>query len=448
MLLGLAALFLALCAGLSKASSDSRPNIVLILADDLGYADIESYGHPYARTPNLNRLASEGAVFRQHYVTGATCAPSRFGLMTGVEPERQRTYPGTSGFQDRLTVTELLSRHGYTIGHFGKWGIGPKSSRIDGTYGIDHVDKTPLSPEDPEGRDAESVRAATRFIERHAGGPFYVNIWLYSTHFPVRPVPAYIGGFSGLQVDRADFSPQMQKKFDTCVAYGCDLNDSMRNYLSDVYSIDYNIGRILDTIDTLGLRERTLIVFSSDNGAAPINLKTPGVSGDIREYALNMMGYSGNLAGGKHSFGEGGIRVPFIVRWPGRIEAGRVDADSVTSFIDWLPTMGSLAGATNLPDDLAGEDITDIWLQGSRSRGTPLFWRNRREHADAAIRKGDWKLLLDRKKNTQPGLFNVSIDPGETTDLAQAYPGKVDELSAMLEEWVASLPTNYLKKHE
>src|SRR5262249_49206862 len=144
----------------------SRPNIVFILADDLGYADLKCYGHPYARTPNLDRLATEGTRFEQFYMTGGTCCPSRTGLMTGKFPATFREYPAGSGFGDRVTVTELLKRRGYTTGHFGKWHIGPKET--PGTYGIDsiHVNAgaTARGRGDDRGRDASIFDDAIRFI--------------------------------------------------------------------------------------------------------------------------------------------------------------------------------------------------------------------------------------------------------------------------------------------
>src|SRR4051812_32308281 len=176
----------ALGAAPAVAAEGTKPNIVFLLADDLGYADLKCYGHPYARTPNLDRLASEGTRFEQFYMSGITCCPSRTGLMTGKFPATFREYPAGFGFGTRVTITELLKPQGYATGHFGKWHIGPKTA--PGTYGIDAInasnsDAPDRKRQDGRGRDAHIVDDAIAFIEQHRGGPFYVNVWGHISHF-------------------------------------------------------------------------------------------------------------------------------------------------------------------------------------------------------------------------------------------------------------------------
>ncbi|MDC0325594.1 sulfatase-like hydrolase/transferase, partial [bacterium] len=381
------------------------PNIVFIFADDLGYGDLSCYGHPYAKTPNLDRLASDGARFTQCYVTGITCNPSRTGLMTGLHPARFQKYAANFGFKDRMTITELLKTRGYRTGHFGKWHIGPSPMAVNGTYGIDHVEVIAGNHDDPKGRDAKLFNAASEFIRASAdkGQPFYVNIWGHSTHFPVYTAPELSHTFKETKVRRSEFSQTMQHKFDECLQIGGDLNESMRQYLADVYSLDLNVGRVLGVLEELGLQENTIVVFSSDHGPAPVILGKK----DTRKYSNNMLGYAGELRGGKHEQFEGGIRVPFIIRWPGHVQPGRVNDSNVISFIDWMPTLAKIAGIKTLPVKYDGEDVSDIWKGSTRSRVNPLFWKTSSSGSTPAMREGNWKLHLPRKQRSKPELYDL-----------------------------------------
>ena len=233
----------------------------------------------------------------------------------------------------------------------------------------------------------------------------------------------------------------MQHKFDECLKIGGDLDDSMRQYLGDVYSIDQNIGRVLAAIDEMGIRENTIFVFSSDHGPAPVILTNKGV----RKYSNNMLGYAGIYRGGKHTQYEGGTRVPFIIRWPGHVEEDRVDSESVTSFIDWMPTLGAIAGIDDLPGKMDGENISDIWFGQTRERTKPLLWRTSASGSQAVIREGKWKLhKADHKREAE--LYDLSADPSESRNLAEQHPEVVDKLSGKLEDWTAELPKKYEKK--
>jgi N-acetylgalactosamine-6-sulfatase len=181
--------------------------------------------------------------------------------MTGLFPARFPRYAADFGFGARVTITELLKKRGYRIGHFGKWHIGPKSTVVDGMYGIDTIDVIGKSKEESAGRDDDLTQAAIEFMKENADQPFYVNIWGHSTHFPVNTPPELAGEFSETKVNRADFSEAMQHKFDESVGLDKDLDESMRQYLGDVYSIDLNVGRVLEAIDELGIREETIVVL-------------------------------------------------------------------------------------------------------------------------------------------------------------------------------------------
>ena len=411
------------------------PNIVLLFADDLGYADLACTGHPYATTPVLDKLASEGAMFTQHYATGTTCCPSRTGLMTGRHPARYEKYPADYGYSGRTTITELLKTRGYRTGHFGKWHMG--RDQTPGTYGIDEVIVKGKSQNAP-GRDDDLVSDAIQFIEENADRPFYVNIWGHSTHYPVQDYPKLAKELGDIPFTRDDFTDNIQGKFDESETIDPDLKESMRQYLADVYSIDKNMGRVLETLDSLGIAENTIVVFSSDQGPAPVRLASKGG----REFSEHMLGYAGNLRGGKHEQLEGGVRVPFIIRWPGHIKAGRVDDESVTSFIDWLPTLCAIAGVGQLPEGLDGEDVSDIWLRGPRARSTTLFWRASNARGRISLREGHWKFHEDE---AGPLLYDLSKDEGERNNVADRFPELVARLAAAANEWRNTLPKEYDK---
>ena len=438
----LALLLLSVGVAAGQDASERPPNIVFMFADDLGYGDLGCYGHPYAKTPALDRLATEGTRFTQYYVTGVTCNPSRTGLMTGLFPARFPKYAADFGFGERVTITELLNERGYRTGHFGKWHIGPDDA--DGTYGIDTVqvigksrDKTTGN----SGRDDDLYSAAIDFIRENKDGPFYVNVWGHATHFPVNTAKGLAAEFNDVSVKRNDFSPTMQHKFDECEKIGGDLDESMRQYLGDVYQIDRNVDRLLKTLDELGLRENTIVVFSSDHGPAPVVTGKKGA----RQFSNNMLGYAGELRGGKHEQYEGGTRVPFIIRWPERVPSGRVDSTSVCSLIDWLPTLCAIAGVGELPKRIDGEDVSDVWLGAERERATPLFWKTSSTGSTPAMRAGKWKLHLPRRQRGEPELYDLSTDASESINVASRYPDVVESLSRKVEAWVATLPTEYSK---
>jgi arylsulfatase A-like enzyme len=216
----------------------------------------------------------------------------------------------------------------------------------------------------------------------------------------------------------------------------------MHQYLGDVYQIDRNVDRVLKTIDELGLRENTIVVFSSDHGPAPVVLRTKGV----RKYSENMLGYAGELRGGKHEQLEGGTRVPMIVRWPGHVPAGRVDTESVTAFIDWMPTLASISGIESLPQQIDGEDVSDAWRGADRKRTKPLFWKTSSVGSSPAMRDGKWKLhVIGRRKNATVELYDLAADPSESQNVAAQHPEVVRAMQAKLDAWIAELPTTYEK---
>ncbi|MDP3069853.1 MAG: sulfatase-like hydrolase/transferase [Opitutaceae bacterium] len=441
--LTLAFALLASTTALPAAAPAAKPNIIFLLADDLGGGDLHSYGHPYARTPNLDSLARDGTRILQAYSTGSTCCPARTGLMTSKFPATYPTYPANGGFAERITITELLKQQGYATGHFGKWHIGPVQQ--PGTYGLDSIgsgeeESGNKKRGDDRGRDAHIYDDAIKFIERHRGGPFYVNVWGHISHHPVNPTDALVQRWSGLKVNDGDFPPQMHGKFNEVRQAGGDVDDAMRRYLADVESLDDGVGRLLKRLDQLGLRENTIVVFSSDQGAD----MTKAGNGGLR---FNQMGFNGPVRGGKHTHWEGGVRVPWIVRWPGHVPAGRTDAQSVISGVDWLPTLCAITGTNINAADFDGEDTSAAWLgHGPHVRTKPLLWKTSSPGSDSLIREGPWKLVRPTRKNgAELALYDIVNDPAEKNNLVSKHPDIVKKLSAKVAAWVATLPKSYVK---
>jgi N-acetylgalactosamine-6-sulfatase len=200
--------------------------------------------------------------------------------------------------------------------------------------------------------------------------------------------------------------------------------------------MDTMIGRLLAKLDDLGLRENTIVVFASDQGPAPVRVKTD------RGYqsSPNMLGFAGGLRGGKFDFWEGGVRSPFIIRWPGNVPAGKVNTTSVISALDWLPTIAGIAGIAYDPSMFEGEDVSDIWKGADRSRRNPLFWRHHLDPSDAAMLQGDWKLLMN---GGETFLYNLSDNPEEDVDLAEEHKEIFDTLKSTLEDWSRTLPNEH-----
>jgi arylsulfatase A-like enzyme len=423
--------------------NEKRPNFVFIYADDLGFGDLACYGHPYAKTPAIDKLASEGTRFIQSYAGGQTCNPARTAIMTSFAIWRFAKGTGWYGFGDKVTVTELLNNAGYATGHFGKWHIGNREAqreRPSGVYGIDVNDNG--GPHDvykkviPEGRDAPIFDKAIDFIRDNKDRSFYVNLWAYSTHAPVFAHPNHLEVFKELKVNKKDFSQTMQKKFEHCESYGVDINEAMRNYMADVYALDLSVKKLLTTIDELGLRENTIVVFSSDQGPADIKMDDEVYNRTMpfKDSTRNMIGYSGQFRDGKHKVFEGGLRVPFIIRWPGKVKANYVDTKNIFSGLDWLPSVCQLAGV-NAPKDIDGEDVSDMWLGAQREHRKALLWNG---YPGPTIREGKWRYYKTRKFGDL--LYNIEADPSESNNLIKQYPEVADELRKKVDSWLRELP--------
>jgi arylsulfatase A-like enzyme len=442
------------------ATAAPTPNIILVVADDLGYGDLSCFGATHYRTPNLDRLATEGTRFTSYYVSSPVCSASRAALMTGCYHERvgitgalgPASKQGLS--PDEVTLAEICRQRGYATAAIGKWHLGlparflPLQQGFDEYYGLpysndmwpyhpsvrdlpieDRLKRWPplpmiegnrivdpeVTPEEQQQLTTSYTNRAIDFIERHAASPFFLYLAHSMPHVPLFVSPAGRGkSGAGLFADV-------------------------------VTELDESMGRILETLHRTGIDDRTMVLFTSDNG--------PWLS-----YGAHA-GSAGGLREGKGTCWEGGIRVPFLARWPGRIPAGTVNAESVIS-IDLLPTIARLVGA-ELP--VQRIDGLDIWpllsgLPGAKTPHEALFFYYLTDQLQA-MRSGKWKLILRHRYRTFAGktgrddglpveydqvdtglqLFDLDADAAETTDLAASHPEVVEELLRKVDAMRADL---------
>ncbi|NLY00249.1 MAG: sulfatase [Rhodopirellula sp.] len=428
------------CSELSRV-----PNIILILADDLGYTDLGCFGSKYYETPNIDRMAAEGMKFTSGYTCGPNCQPTRAAMMSGQYGPRTGVYTvgGIDRFNwqsrplrpvnnvvklapEKVTIAEAIQNAGYATGMFGKWHLGEDPEHHPLCQGFEeaivsmgvHFNfKTNPKTDDPQGdylADFLTDRALD-FIRRHRDGPFLLYLPHFAVHVPLQAKQRWIEHF--------------QSK--APVGGHCDPI-----YAGMIASVDESVGRVLALLDELRLSDNTLVIFSSDNG---------GVGGYERE-GIRGKSITDNapLKGGKGMLYEGGIRVPCIFRWPGRIAFGTVCDEPINS-VDLYPTLLAAARAKppeNYPLDGAG--YMDLLIGGPRRPRKPLFWHfpgylgsgagTWRTTPAGAIRAGDWK-LLEFFEDGRLELYNLKDDIGEMKNLAAAQPDKVNELHAQLIAW-------------
>lgn len=437
---------LALCqiGGIAFARAIEKPNFIFILADDLGFGDLGCYGHPHIKTPHLDRLAKEGTLFTQFYVNGSVCSPSRTAFMTGQYPARHGIHGHLAthaqnkarGMPNWLNpkaplITRLLKDAGYATAHYGKWHLGSGAGAPDpGAYAID--DHRTVGTNGPGFEDQSDpyfrakstglfVDEAIRFIEANGDKPFYINLWTLVPHATLHPTEEQMKPYRR-------FSPA-----------GVPYNGAAQIFYSTVTAMDADLGRLFAKLDELKLADNTIVMFSSDNGPEDIHIRNAAHSG---------IGSPGPFRGRKRSLYEGGVRVPFIVRWPGKVPAGRIDEDSVVTAVDFLPTLCHLAGV-ELPKDYAGdgEDIGDILTGKFRERNKPILWEWRfRVHGYPvhhspllSIRDGNWKLLLN-PDGSRVELYDITQDKLELNNVAGKQSDVVKRMSALATSWQTTLP--------
>ena len=426
---------LALAAG--KAGKDAgrahgQPNVIFILADDLGWGDLSVYGQTDFRTPNLDKLAAQGVRLTQAYSNSAVCSATRFGLITGRYQYRLRggLEEPIAGASDTIglppehpTLPSLLKKAGYNTALIGKWHLGslpnfgPLKSGYDSFYGnyggaIDYFTHKPgVGPNVKEDlyegevpvhevgyyTDLLGERAAAYVKKQDKSRPFFLSLHYTAPHWP----------WEGPKDE------EVSRQIDNIFHYdGGDL----ATYARMVVALDASIGRVLQALEKQGLAENTIVVFTSDNGGERFSKTWP-------------------FSGQKTELLEGGIRVPGIVRWPARLKGGQVNRQVAIS-MDWLPTLLAAAGAqpdAAYPPD--GENLLPVLLGEQPAVERTLFWRYK-ANAQRAVRAGDWKYL---KINGNEYLFNVEQDQRERANLGRKHPERLAELKRQWEAWDASM---------
>jgi len=442
-----ALLFLGSFLPLVSSAAD-KPNIIFIFADDWGWGDLSCHGHPYVKTPNIDRLAKEGTDFYRFSVASGVCSPSRTAVNTGHFPARYNIdghfawVPSNArrGMPDWLdpkapSLPRFMQSAGYRTAHYGKWHLANNmipDSPVPSAYGYDDYGAFNCAGEQMPFH--EDAKRTIEFIEKsHAEDkPFFINLWVHEPHTPFHTLPKYRWWFR-------------------------DLDEPDNIYASVLAHADDRIGDVLDTLDRLKLADDTLVIFSSDNGPAR-------ASGGKSELTLThdtatgagygIGGAKGITAGRKGYKGclfEGGIGVPFIARWPGKIAAGKVDKTSILSAVDLLPTFCELAGA-ELPADYRADGISQVNAlkgNGEARRSKPLFWKmgaaskpspGRPAHwVSFAVVDGPWKLMLNKDGSHQE-LYDIESDPLEKTNLHAEKADVVERLHKLLDDWKATLP--------
>ena len=417
----------------------TKPNIVYIFADDWGWGDLSCHGHPWLKTPSLDRLASEGIGFRQFNVLNPVCSPSRTAATTGLYPARfcihQHFAPGQNterGMPDWLdtkapTLARFLKNAGYRTGHFGKWHLtntGAAGAPPPSAYGFD--ESAVFNGPGPQAGLHDTARNAVRFIRESKGGPFYVNVWLHESHTPHVPTPDSMAKWKH-------------------------LDEQKQVYAAVITDGDNAVGQVLAALKEAGVEENTIVIFSSDNGPEWTGKNKyfgpkdapPGSRGYDTYYSV---GSTGGLRGRKRSLFEGGVRVPFIVRWPGHTPAGAKNEKTVVTAVDLLPTLCAAAGV-KLSDDYRGdgENLLDAFNGKEVARTRPIFWEWRGNKTEPdwwprlAVRDGDWKLAMTYDAR-RVELHQLIDDRAESKDVSKENPEIVARLSKLVLDWKSSLP--------
>ncbi len=423
-------------------ASERPPNVVIFLTDDQGWGDLGCQGSRDIRSPRLDRLASEGVRFRNWYSAAPICSPSRAALLTGRSPQKAgvpgniSSRPGRPGMPAaQVTIAERLRPLGYATAALGKWHLGstpgadPQGQGFDRFFGfhsgcVDNYSHTFYWEEPPHFHDLWSdtrevheegtylndliTREAVRFVEENRSRPFLLYVAYNLPHYPMQAPERLVRDFPSLAPDRA-------------------------TYAAMVAAVDASVGEVVDRVDHLGLANDTLVVFLSDHGA----------SAEAR--ANGPVGDNGPFRGHKFSLFDGGLRVPCIVRWPGRIPAGQTRAQVACSF-DLAPTVLRAAGGVPGPVEpsFEGVDLGPVLLTDAPALDRPLCWKSGPQEA---IRDGRWKLVRngrdDAGRPLPPAdsvfLSDLDADPGESRNLAAARPDLVDRLARSLDRWLAEV---------
>lgn len=410
---------ISLAAFIGPVCAAEKPNIVLILADDLGINDLSCYGRKDQPTPNLDRLARQGARFTSAYCAQPICSPSRAAILTGKTPARLHltTYlPGRPDAPsqkllhprirqelplDEMTLAEWLKSAGYVTACVGKWhlggkGFGPLEQGFD-FYFPGEANTTPSPNEGGKGEYALTAQAE-QFIAQNSARPFFLYLPHNNPHVPLRALGELV------EQHKNAFNPI---------------------YAAMIETLDRSVGRVLKKLDELRLSERTLVIFTSDNGGLHV-LETPNTPAT----------HNTPFRAGKGYLYEGGLRIPLLIRWPGQIKPGAVRAPVVNT--DLTPTLLELAGL-KAPEGLDGVTLMPLLTKSARPPARPFFWHfphytNQGGRPGGAVREGDWK-LIEHYEDGRVELYNLERDQGEQRDLASREPGRTAALRRKLAEW-------------
>jgi len=436
--------FLALL-GASAFAASTKPNIVFILADDLGWTDTATYGSKYYETPNIDRLATQGMKFMSYH-NCQNCAPTRAALMSGQYGPRTGVY--TVGSIDRfdwgrrplrpvdnvtalpldkLTIAQSLKQAGYATGMFGKWHLGEDAEHHPGKRGFDEAITSMgvhfgFKTQPPVAHPREAYLAdwltdrAVDFIRRHTDGPFFLYLPHFAVHVPLQAKQDLIAKFKSKPPVGGHNNP---------------------TYAAMIYSVDESVGRVMAVLDELKLAENTVLIFSSDNGGVG-GYEREGVhGGEITDNAP--------LRSGKGSLYEGGTREPFIVRWPGHVKSGST-CGVPAIHVDLYPTLLDLAGAPRPAHyPLDGESLVPLFRDGSASLKREAIFQHFPGYLGAGqntwrttpvgvIQSGEWK-LMEFFEDHQLELYNLRTDIGESKNLAKEMPEMVQKLHAQMLAW-------------
>jgi len=437
-----------LSAQTSKNKAVSKPNVIIILTDDMGFSDLNCYGGEFVATPNIERIAKAGMMLNQYYSAAPICSPSRVGLLTGMHPARwnfstflaEKEHNRKAEQADFLnpsapSIARIFKDAGYVTGHFGKWHMGGgrdvKNAPGFENYGYDEHASTYESP-DPDPlitatnwiwSDKDSIKRWDRtkyfvdktlaFMQENKGKPCFVNLWPDDVHTPW--VPRKEKG----SAEKFPANPEEEEAFKLV----------LKEY-------DIQIGRLLDGLKSLGLDKNTIVIFTSDNGPLP----------SFRGSR------SAGLRGSKLSLYEGGTRMPFLISWPGNIPAGVIEKNSEINAVDLLPTLTKMANVS-LPKDYAGDglDRSAVFLGKPSSRNKDMFWEYGRndkafrypkgadKSPNMAVRSDQWKLLMN-SDGTDIQLYDIVNDKYERVNMAKTHPEITEELKGKLTKWWNEMP--------
>ena len=458
-------IMLASCSGPEPAQPP--PNIIYILADDLGYGDLGCYGQEIVKTPNLDRLAEEGMRFTQHYAGSTVCAPSRSALMTGrhtghtaIRGNRSPVEGGRNLPSEIVTVAEMLKKAGYTTGIFGKWGLGARGTEgVPGNQGFDeflgYLDqgrahryypdylvhngvKYPL-----EGNDLVNTvtyapdviqEHTLEFIRQNSDTTFFAYVPVIIPHAElIAPGDTFMRMYDGkLQEDTAGGTKNEGGSIYAGNDYGspgfriagyASQEKPRQVFAAMVTRLDHYVGEIMDELDRLGIAGNTLVMFTSDNGPHLEGGADPG-----------FFDSNGPLKGYKRDLYEGGIRVPMIARWPGMIEPGS-ESDHVSAFWDFMPTMAEVAGVP-VPGIRDGISMLPVLLgSDTQEKHNHLYWEFHEQNGKVALRRGKWKAVrvnVYDSTRTASELYDLETDPGEENNLAGEHPEVVRQMERIM----------------